>query len=139
MSSARKNRSPAAECVDMWEKSQGHLENILRNSDLVAVGIAFTSSGTFYCTQTFGSQKEDRNTDDGSEKCRSFAVSAERGAHPAPANTYEQTKQPHVHSLPSDPDSQGELAGRRQEVHECHQNCTPHILERPPPRGPHMG
>lgn len=98
MSSAGQGASPAAKCVDMWEKvrytlsslkfkhalliiimvdlenaslfltvchiilllssffclkSPGHLANILRNSGLVVTGVSFTSSGAFYCTQTF--------------------------------------------------------------------------------------
>jgi uncharacterized protein YkwD len=45
---------PAKMCVDMWEKSYGHLQNILRNGDVTAIGIYKGPSGGTYCTQIFG-------------------------------------------------------------------------------------
>jgi hypothetical protein len=45
---------PAKMCVDMWEKSSGHLENILRDSDVTTTGIYKGPNGGTYCTQIFG-------------------------------------------------------------------------------------
>lgn len=55
MSSPRSDVDPATKCVDMWEKSPGHLRNMLNERhSLVSVGISFRPDGTYYCTQTFG-------------------------------------------------------------------------------------
>jgi hypothetical protein len=45
---------PAKKCVDMWEQSSGHRENILRDSDVTTTGIYKGPNGGTYCTQIFG-------------------------------------------------------------------------------------
>jgi hypothetical protein len=49
------DKDPAVQCMDQWEKSAGHLENILgaEDGDYVAVGV-YKSGDTWWCTQTFG-------------------------------------------------------------------------------------
>jgi hypothetical protein len=44
---------PALKCMNMWENSDGHLQNILRQNDYTTIGI-YTNNGWTYCTQTFG-------------------------------------------------------------------------------------
>jgi uncharacterized protein YkwD len=46
---------PAVHCMDQWEKSAGHLENILgaEDGDYVAVGV-YKNGNEWWCTQTFG-------------------------------------------------------------------------------------
>jgi hypothetical protein len=44
---------PAKKCMDMWENSEGHLANILRDNSMTVIGI-FQKNGWTYCTQTFG-------------------------------------------------------------------------------------
>lgn len=46
----------AKACVDQWENSAGHLENIMRETfDEVVVGFYLSPDGTVYCVQTFSS------------------------------------------------------------------------------------
>lgn len=46
----------AKACVDQWENSPPHLENVLREEyDEVSVGFHFTSDGRVFCVQTFAS------------------------------------------------------------------------------------
>lgn len=46
----------AKTCVDQWENSAGHLENILRpGTKEVVVGFHFNNDGRIYCVQTFAS------------------------------------------------------------------------------------
>lgn len=101
MSSARAGQSPASVCVDMWEKSPGHLANILRNSDMVAVGITFQQSGTFYCTQTFGAPKSGVGATAAGSRCTAYGVTPgnEKKADPSgrddPASpAHELTEKP---------------------------------------------
>jgi hypothetical protein len=44
---------PAKTCMDLWENSPEHLDNILRGNDFTVIGI-YEQDGTTYCTQTFG-------------------------------------------------------------------------------------
>jgi uncharacterized protein YkwD len=45
--------NPAAQAVNGWLKSSGHLKNIMGNYNLTGVGVAKNSQGEFYFTQIF--------------------------------------------------------------------------------------
>ncbi len=44
---------PAAQAVDSWLNSPGHLENIEGDYDLTGLGVAQAADGTYYFTQIF--------------------------------------------------------------------------------------
>ncbi|WNZ24986.1 CAP domain-containing protein [Leptolyngbya sp. NK1-12] len=45
--------NPAAQAVNGWLKSSGHLRNIMGNYNLTGIGVAKNSQGEFYFTQIF--------------------------------------------------------------------------------------
>lgn len=45
--------NPAAQAVNGWLKSPGHLQNIMGNYNLTGIGVAKNSQGEFYFTQIF--------------------------------------------------------------------------------------
>jgi hypothetical protein len=82
------DKDPAVQCMDQWEKSAGHLENILgaEDGDYVAVGV-YKSGNEWWCTQTFGKP--------GGGNCPMIGQSSGAGSSPtgAPA-TVEPKKTP---------------------------------------------
>jgi hypothetical protein len=86
---AAEDKDPAHVCVNMWENSKGHLDNILRNKDLSVVGIVFGNSGEFYCTQTFASPLGNAGVDVSERKCNTIAHNLTTAASPATPTTSE--------------------------------------------------
>jgi hypothetical protein len=84
---AAEDKDPAHVCVNMWENSKGHLDNILRNKDLSVVGIVFGSGGEFYCTQTFASPLGNAGVDFSERKCNTIAQNLTTALPPATAAT----------------------------------------------------
>lgn len=72
----------AKACVDQWEGSSGHLENILRDwFEEVVVGFHFESDGRVYCVQTFAQKN---NFGSGSESDARCELVDDNGSGPTP-------------------------------------------------------
>lgn len=133
MSSARQGQSPASVCVDMWEKSSGHLANILRNSDMVAVGISFKSSGTFYCTQTFGSP-QGGSGGDGQGSCAPYGENTQSPSATVPPQT-DSPRPVEVTVAPPDitifkPEQEAKPE-HRPTISDCISRCIPPVHQVP--------
>ncbi|CAN8069776.1 unnamed protein product [Agarophyton chilense] len=86
------NKGDAAfSCVQQWEKSPPHLENILRdNFDEVAVGFFNAENGRVYCVQTFSEvDKAILESNENSDPCASI----EQGIKEEATNTMTEAQE----------------------------------------------
>jgi hypothetical protein len=100
---------PAKKCMDMWEESKGHLENILRDNGMTVVGI-YQKDGWTYCTQTFGLDGQGVGSKSGAQ-CKAVGSSgAASGAAGAPAPQPKYPDKPVPSTYPSAPSEQNQPA-----------------------------
>jgi hypothetical protein len=103
------SEDPAKKCMDMWENSEGHLENILRDNGMTVVGI-YQKDGWTYCTQTFGLDGQGVGTKSGAQ-CKAVGSSgAASGAAQASAPQPTSSEEPFPSTFPSAPSEQNRPA-----------------------------
>lgn len=91
MNSGMNYRDPAEQCLEQWETSSEHFQNIMSDHDFVTVGI-YREGGQTWCTQTFGTSSSESTSQD--SKCQPVSQAAganalDNGEQSAPENPTE--------------------------------------------------